>query len=84
MAASSSTSTTINLIPVSEKLVRSNHTLWKAQVLAALRGAQLVGFLDGTNTAPAEKLTVKVQKGTDGDSEEVPNPTYETWKAQEQ
>jgi hypothetical protein len=84
MAASSSTSTTINLMPVSEKLLCSNHTLWKAQVLTALRGAQLVGFLDGTNTAPTEKLSVKAQKGTDGDSEEVPNPDYETWKAQEQ
>jgi hypothetical protein len=84
MAASSSTSTTINLMHVSEKLVRSNHTLWKAQILTALKGAQLVGFLDGTNTAPAEKLTIQAQKGTNSDSEEVPNPAYETWKVQEQ
>jgi hypothetical protein len=84
MAASSSTSTTITLIHVSEKLVRSHHTLWKAQVLTALKGAQLVGFLDGTNTAPAEKLTIQAQKGTNSDSEEVPNPAYETWKVQEQ
>jgi hypothetical protein len=48
------------------------------------QGEQLARFLDGTNKVPAEKLIVKVQKGTDGDSEEVLNPTYDTWKAQEQ
>jgi hypothetical protein len=78
MAASSSTSLTINLMPVSEKLVHSNHTLWKAQVLTMLRGAQLTRFLYGTNMVPSEKLTVKVQKGIGGDSEEDLNPAYET------
>jgi hypothetical protein len=48
MAASASNSTTISLMPVSEKLICTNHTVWKAQVLATLRGAQLTGFLDGT------------------------------------
>jgi hypothetical protein len=59
MAASSTTMTTINLMLVSEKLVRGNHTLWKAQVLAVLRGAQLAGFLDGTKPAPADKIKLK-------------------------
>jgi hypothetical protein len=27
---------TINRMPVSEKLVRGNHTLWKAQILVVL------------------------------------------------
>jgi hypothetical protein len=84
MAASSSTSMTINLMPVSEKLMHSNHTLWKAQVLAMLWVAQLVRFLDGTNTMPAEKLAVKIQKGADDNTEEVLNPAFETWNAQEQ
>jgi hypothetical protein len=84
MAASSSTSMTINLMPVSKKLVHSNNTLWKAQVLTTLRGVQLAAFLDGINTVPTKKLTVKAQKGADGDTEEVPNPAFETWKAQEQ
>jgi hypothetical protein len=26
----------------------------------------------------------QAQKGTDGNSEEVPNPAYETWKTQEE
>jgi hypothetical protein len=56
MAASASNSTTISLMPVSEKLIRTNHTVWKAQVLAVLRGAQLTGFLDGTIKA-SEKAT---------------------------
>jgi hypothetical protein len=56
MAASSTSMTTINLMPVFEKLMRGNHTLWKEKVLAVLRGAQLAGFLDGTNPVPAEKI----------------------------
>jgi hypothetical protein len=48
--------TTINLMPAFEKLMRGNHTLWKEKVLAVLRGAQLAGFLDGTNLVPAEKI----------------------------
>jgi hypothetical protein len=59
MATSSSTMTIINLIPVYEMLSHGNHVLWKAQVLAVLRGAQLTGFLDGTNKAPAEKIVIK-------------------------
>jgi hypothetical protein len=84
MTASSSTMTTINLMPISEKLVRSNHTLWKAQTLVVLRGAQLAGFLDRTNKASAQTLKVKVQKEGSEGVEEVNNPPYDLWKAQEQ
>lgn len=45
---------------VTEKLSKSSYPLWRAQVMHALRGAQLVGFIDGTNIAPATKITVKV------------------------
>lgn len=41
---------------VSEKLTRENFLLWKAQILPAIRGAQLMGYLDGTTAAPAEFL----------------------------
>jgi hypothetical protein len=54
--------TTINLMPISEKLMCGNYTLWKAQVLAMLRGAQLAGFLDGTNSAPAEKIKIRQRR----------------------
>jgi hypothetical protein len=69
-------------MPISEKLVRTNHTVWKAQVLAVLWGAQLVGFLDGSTKAPKEKLVVKSSKEVD--DEEIPNPAFTAWKAQEQ
>jgi hypothetical protein len=84
MATSSSNPTTIPLMLVSEKLVRSNHVVWKAQVLAALWGAQLTGFLDRTNKALAVKLKIKASKEATEDDEEVPNLTYDLWRAHEQ
>ena len=71
-------------MPVCEKLSHGNHVLWKAQVLAVLRGAQLTGFLDGTNKAPAENNVIKSQKESDEDTQKVPNPAFALWKAQEQ
>jgi hypothetical protein len=62
MAAYTSTSATINLMLIREKLTHNNHVLWKAQVLAVLRGAQLTSFLDGTNKAPAEKIKMKPRR----------------------
>jgi hypothetical protein len=81
MAASSSTAAAITLMPVSEKLTRSNFVVWKAQVLTVLRGAQLTEFLDSSNLALAEKLKVKVQKEK---AKEVLNPAFASWKTQEQ
>jgi hypothetical protein len=72
MASSSPTPTAIPLMSVSEKLARGNHTIWKVQVVAALRGAQLYGFLDGTSIKPAAQI-----KATVGSNEEdVPNPAF--------
>jgi hypothetical protein len=51
MAASSSNALptiTGGHVVVSEKLTRDNYMLWKAQVLPTVRGAQLMGYLDGT------------------------------------
>jgi hypothetical protein len=39
-----------------EKLNKTNYSLWKARVLPILRGAQLQGYLDGTNVAPAKTI----------------------------
>jgi hypothetical protein len=55
----------MNLMPISEKLVRGNHTLWKAQILAILCSAQLARFIEGTNPAQREKIKIKAQKGED-------------------
>jgi hypothetical protein len=67
-------------MPVSKKLARGNHTVWKAQVVAALRGVQLYGFLDGTSIAPAAQIKAKVGS----DEEDIPNPAFVVWKAQEE
>jgi hypothetical protein len=84
MEAPSSIMTTINLTPVGEKLSRGNHVLWKTQVLAVLRGAQLIRFLDGMNKASAEKILIKSQKELEEETQEVLNPAFDLWKAQEQ
>ena len=63
--------------PVTEKLTKTNYTLWKLQVLPAIRGAQLTGLIDGSKAAPAMEI-----EGTDKAKE--PNPAYATWLAQDQ
>jgi hypothetical protein len=54
------------------------------QVLAVLRGAQLASFLDGTSKATMEMLKMKKPTKESEDEVEVPNPTFELWKAHEQ
>jgi hypothetical protein len=66
---------------ITEKLNRSNHALWKAQVRAAVRGARLEGHLTGATKAPPAEITVK---GTDAKDIQVPNPEYEHWDATDQ
>ena len=66
--------------PVAEKLTRDNFVLWKAQFLPAIRGAQLMGILDGSSPAPPKVLSVE----KDGKAEEKPNPAYEVWVARDQ
>jgi hypothetical protein len=76
--------TTITLMPILEKLTNNNHTLWLTQVLAVLHGAHLAGYLDETSKAPAEMLKIKKSTKESEEEVEVPNPTIELWKAQEQ
>lgn len=45
---------------ITEKLSKTNFPLWKAQVMPMLRGAQLQGYLDGTNVAPPAEIDGKV------------------------
>jgi hypothetical protein len=44
---------------------------------------QLASFLDGSNEVLAAKMKIKVSKETAEDDEEVPNPAYDLWRAQE-
>lgn len=70
------------LIPPAEKLSRSNHVLWKAQVLAAIKGAQLDGFIEPTAAAPDRFLPPKAD--AKGGDPPVANPEYSSWVAKDQ
>ena len=65
---------------MSEKLTKTNYASWKAQVRAAVRGAQLRGFLTGDAKAPAQQIIVN----EDGKEEKRPNPEFARWDAQDQ
>uniref|UniRef100_J3L176 Retrotransposon Copia-like N-terminal domain-containing protein n=1 Tax=Oryza brachyantha TaxID=4533 RepID=J3L176_ORYBR len=66
--------------PVSEKLGKTNHAVWKAQVLATVRGARLEGHLTGDDEPPVVVLQTK-----DGEKETVvSNPEYDEWIATDQ
>ena len=81
MAASSS-AVVLNLgAPPTEKLARGNYLLWKAQVMPALRGAQVTGLLDGSDAAPPK--TVEVTKA-DKTTAIEPNPLYGPWLSKDQ
>jgi Reverse transcriptase (RNA-dependent DNA polymerase)/gag-polypeptide of LTR copia-type len=58
-------------------LTSENYLVWRLQVLAALRGHGLVGFVDGSRSPPAQVLT------TTGGSTSI-NPELESWNQQDQ
>jgi hypothetical protein len=66
---------------VYEKLPRENYLLWKAQVLAAVHGARLSGFLDGTTPAPSATIQTELPDKT---TKSKDNPAYAAWYAQGQ
>lgn len=83
MASSSSAGFNLNPLfglSVSEKLSKNNFALWEAQVLAALRGARLEGFITGSKVEPSKEIDGKV----DGKEAKVSNPAYEEWVATDQ
>jgi hypothetical protein len=63
--------------PVTEKLTRSNHQMWKAQVLSALRGVQKASFLKADAAPPPKTIA-------DKDGKQVANPEYDLWNAHDQ
>jgi hypothetical protein len=84
-SSSSELSATVSLavfLPVTEKLNRTNHESWKAQVVSALWGAQLADWLED-GAAPPEKFLPK-RKPDDADEATVMNPAYTTWVAKDQ
>lgn len=81
MASSSSSSSIFPFaVPVTEKLSRSNHTLWKAQILPTMRGALMMGYLDGTTRAPPKEIEAK----QDEKIVKIPNQDYIQWMAKDQ
>lgn len=80
MASTSSASVNFN-IPVSKKLTRGNFLVWRAQVMPVVRGARLVGILDGSSVQPAPMIAVNK---ADNIEEQVENPAYVQWIAQDQ
>jgi hypothetical protein len=86
MASSSTMSTMASLAsalgsPPLEKLSRDNHLFWKAQVLPALRGAQVMGLLDGSNPAPPKTIEAEDENKK---PITIPNPIYGAWLARDQ
>lgn len=79
-SAVSAVHTFATFLPVSKKLTRSNHPLWRAQVLSSIRGAQLGDFI-APNTQPPSQFLEK--KGADDKEPPIPNPDYATWVAKD-
>ena len=80
--ATSSSAVGLNLgAPPTEKLARGNYLLWKAQVMPALRGAQVTGLLDGSDATPPK--TTEVTKA-DKTTAIEPNPLYGPWLSKDQ
>lgn len=65
---------------VTEKLMKTNFLLWKAQILPAVRGARMEGYLTGATAAPAKLIDAK-----DGDKiVKKDNPAYDEWVVADQ
>lgn len=50
--------------PVSEKLTKGNHLLWKAQVIPTICAVQLASYLDGTKPVPPKMVEVTKENKT--------------------
>jgi hypothetical protein len=82
----SSSSTTPGLVaplgaPPAHQLTRSNFLLWKALVLPAFRGANVMPLLEGTDRAPSKLIEVEY---VDKKKVTVDNPAYAAWMAKDQ
>lgn len=68
-------------IVITEKLGKSNHAMWKAQILATVRGSRMEGHLTGAAAAAAEEIAGKDSTGKDA---LVPNPEFAEWYYRDQ
>ncbi|KAK1679020.1 hypothetical protein QYE76_039868 [Lolium multiflorum] len=67
--------------PPAQQLTRNNFLLWKALVLPAFRGANVMALLDGSDQAPARIIEVE---DSEKNKSKVPNPAYIEWMARDQ
>jgi hypothetical protein len=51
--------------PVTERLAKTNHALWKAQVMSALRGAKMADLVDSTVPPPSQTVVPDPTKPTE-------------------
>jgi hypothetical protein len=68
-------------IAITKKLNKSNHAMWKAQILAVVRGSRVEGHLTGAAAAPPQEIVGKDSTGKDAS---VPNPEYQEWYYRDQ
>jgi hypothetical protein len=80
MSSSSATYTSLYVNAIIEKLTKANHVMWKAQVLAVLGGAELVGHVTGVIKVLAQEVDGKVNDKP----VKLPNPAYDEWYASDQ
>jgi hypothetical protein len=59
--------------PMTKKLSRNNHPLWKTQVQSAIKGVQVGHFLDASVQPPLKTVPVSKEKP----NEMVDNTEYE-------
>jgi hypothetical protein len=57
MVSSSSTPSNPLLAQPTDKLAKTNHAIWFAQVRAAIRGVKLLGYLTGDSRAPPTTIS---------------------------
>jgi hypothetical protein len=83
MASESSTPTILPnsfVVPITEKLTKTNYRLWRAQIMPAVRAVQLEDLLTGDEHKPAKLISIK-----NGDSvTEQPNHEYTKWVTRDQ
>jgi hypothetical protein len=66
--------------PPTEKLRRNNFKMWKAQVISAINGAQMMHTISPTFVPPPKEIA----KSADKPTEKIPNPEYAAWFAKDQ
>jgi hypothetical protein len=59
--------------PLSDKLTRENSLFWKMPVQPALRGAQVMEFMEGSDVAPPKTMEIE---DAERKKETVTNPDY--------